>query len=190
MSSAKTSEPVTISSRLTAEDWLNRAESELARNGITAVRVEPLAKKLNVTKGSFYWHFTGRKELLDKIIQRWRNRSTSAIIERLSGASLGPKERLKELFLLPAKRNQKGGAAALEQAIRNWSQHDRSVKEVVDEVDSHRLAFIAGNFKSLGNDDNDAELKAMRFYCAMQGMSVLSKPHDSQKINQIFDSLF
>ncbi|OFI36296.1 hypothetical protein BFC17_08770 [Alteromonas lipolytica] len=162
----------------------------MAKNGITAVRVEPLAKKLNVTKGSFYWHYKGRGDLLAQIIQRWRNRSTSAIIERLSGASLSPKERLKELFLLPAKRNQKAGAAALEQAIRNWAQHDKSVKEVIDEVDSHRLAFIAGNFKALGNDDDEAELKAMRFYCAMQGIAVLGKPQDSQKINRIFDSLF
>ena len=45
------------SNKLTAQDWLDIAESELAKSGITAVRVEPLAKKLKVTKGSFYWHF-------------------------------------------------------------------------------------------------------------------------------------
>lgn len=190
MTTSAMAETVSGSQRLTAEDWLNKAESELAKNGITAVRVEPLAKKLNVTKGSFYWHYKGRKELLDQLINRWRNRSTSAIIERLSSASLSPEERLKELFLLPAKRSQKAEAATLEQAIRNWAQGDREVKAVLDEVDRHRLAFIAGNFKALGNDDDEADLKAMRFYCAMQGMAVLGKQLDDAKINRIFDSLF
>lgn len=190
MATSSTQDTMSASQRLTAEDWLNKAESELAKNGIAAVRVEPLAKKMNVTKGSFYWHYKGRKELLDQLINRWRNRSTSAIIERLSSASLSPKERLKELFMLPAKRSKKAEAANVEQAIRNWAQSDKEVKSVVDEVDRHRLAFIAGNFKDLDNNDADAELKAMRFYCAMQGMAVLGKQLDDAKINRIFDSLF
>lgn len=70
--------------KLSAADWIRFAEQEFSKHGVDAVRVEPLAKKLSVTKGSFYWHFKTRRELLDSIIADWKRRSTSAVIERLS----------------------------------------------------------------------------------------------------------
>ena len=45
---------------LTAEDWARAALEAIAEDGVTAVAVEPLARSLGVTKGSFYWHFANR----------------------------------------------------------------------------------------------------------------------------------
>ena len=177
------------SNKLTAKDWLDIAESELAKSGISAVRVEPLAKKLKVTKGSFYWHFSSRKELFEKLLSNWRTRSTVAIIERLSDIKLSPEERLRKLFLIPYKRNTKTNGAALELAIRNWSQNDKAVREILNEVDTHRLTFIAMIFENLGYDKEQAEIRAARFYYTMQGISVVNVHKEQASIEQIFETL-
>ena len=177
------------SNKLTAEDWLNMAEYELAKSGITAVRIEPLAKKLKVTKGSFYWHFSSRKELFERLLSNWRTRSTVSIIERLSEVELTPEDQLKKLFLIPYRRHSRVNGAALELAIRNWSHNDKAVKEILKEVDSHRLTFIAKIFENLGYDAEQAEVKAARFYYTMQGISVVNLEKEEKFVEKIFEIL-
>lgn len=58
---------------LSRKDWLNAARLALLKGGVNAVRVETLARKLNVTKGSFYWHFRDREELLEALLGEWEH---------------------------------------------------------------------------------------------------------------------
>ena len=58
---------------LLPDNWLRAAETRLAQHGIESVRVEVLARDLGVSKGSFYWHFRDRNELLDKLLGRWED---------------------------------------------------------------------------------------------------------------------
>lgn len=174
---------------LTANDWVEIAEYELAKAGISAVRVEPLAKKLKVTKGSFYWHFSGRQELFQKILTNWRTRSTNAIIERLSDSDLSHKAQLKQLFLIPQKNSKQNHAAALERAIRNWSQSDSNVTKTTKEVDNHRLKFISGNFEKLGYSKQKATLKAACFYYTMQGVRAVGIDDSDTHLEEIFELL-
>src|SRR3546814_3926398 len=53
------------SGRLSADDWAQAALEQIAEQGVLAVAVEPLARRLGVTKGSFYWHFPSREALLE-----------------------------------------------------------------------------------------------------------------------------
>ena len=57
--------------RLSAEDWAQAALDLIAEQGVAAVAVEPLARRLGVTKGSFYWHFPSRDALLSAALERW-----------------------------------------------------------------------------------------------------------------------
>ena len=59
------------SGRLSAEDWAQAALDLIAEQGVAAVAVEPLARRLGVTKGSFYWHFPSRDALLQAALERW-----------------------------------------------------------------------------------------------------------------------
>jgi AcrR family transcriptional regulator len=59
------------SRRCTREDWLRAARLALLHGGPAAVRVEKLARDLRVTKGSFYWHFRDRGELLEALLEEW-----------------------------------------------------------------------------------------------------------------------
>ena len=57
--------------RLSADDWANAALDLIAEQGVASVAVEPLARRLGVTKGSFYWHFPSREALLVAALERW-----------------------------------------------------------------------------------------------------------------------
>jgi AcrR family transcriptional regulator len=69
---------------LTREDWIQKGLSTLASHGIESVRVEPLAKIMGVTKGSFYWHFKNREDLLTGILQKWVRVQTNSIIQQVN----------------------------------------------------------------------------------------------------------
>lgn len=127
---------------LSPDTWADAALSALAIHGIDGVRVEVLARDLDVTKGSFYWHFKDRDALLVKVLERWRERTTLALIKRLDGASELPEERLRQLLRLPLQPERSAFAAEVELAIRMWSRKDARALAVLEEVDELRLCYI------------------------------------------------
>ncbi|NLB15124.1 MAG: TetR/AcrR family transcriptional regulator, partial [Gammaproteobacteria bacterium] len=85
-------------SRLSANDWAQAALDLIAEEGVHAVAVEPLARRLGVTKGSFYWHFPSRDALLRAALERWEQVELDEVFARLE-AVVDPRERMRELFL-------------------------------------------------------------------------------------------
>ena len=57
-----------------------------AQVGLENVSVEALAKTLNATKGSFYWHFTDRAELVDAALAEWQRRTTTEVFDGIGHA--------------------------------------------------------------------------------------------------------
>ena len=88
------------SSRLGRQDWIDTGLKVLAKNGVKSIRVELLAKLMNVTKGSFYWHFKNREELLDALLQEWSDRDTNKIIEQIEAIDGDASSKLLYLFEL------------------------------------------------------------------------------------------
>ena len=84
------------SGRLTAGDWVDAAYSAMAEDGVGSVAVEPLARRLGVTRGSFYWHFKDRRALLEVTLERWERESTEAVISVTRSIS-DPMERFVRL---------------------------------------------------------------------------------------------
>src|SRR5690606_3393574 len=87
--------------RLSAVDWAQAALDLVAEQGIAAVAVEPLARRLGVTKGSFYWHFPSRDALLQAALERWERVEQEDVFGQLEGIA-DPRERLRALFQLVA----------------------------------------------------------------------------------------
>ncbi|MGH8078705.1 MAG: TetR/AcrR family transcriptional regulator, partial [Lysobacter sp.] len=69
--------------RLSAEDWAQAALDLIAEQGVAAVAVEPLARRLGVTKGSFYWHFPSRDALLVAALERWEKVEQETVFGKL-----------------------------------------------------------------------------------------------------------
>src|ERR671934_2749006 len=81
--------------RLSRERWIEAALDALADGGVAAVAVEPLAVRLGVTKGSFYWHFRDRDQLLAAALKEWERTGTEELIKRLDQIA-DPRARLTE----------------------------------------------------------------------------------------------
>ena len=99
-----TTEAAPRSGRLSADDWAREALDQIVEQGVASVAVEPLARRLGVTKGSFYWHFPSRDALLQAALERWERDEQTAYgaLEAIDDAT----ERLRTLFRLIAHHNK------------------------------------------------------------------------------------
>ena len=99
----------------TADGWALAALRALAEGGVPAVRVEVLARRLGVTKGSFYHHFESRRQLLDRAVEAWEQLATEQVIETVNAGAGTPEERLVALakVVFPAHEMNDAIEAAL-----------------------------------------------------------------------------
>lgn len=159
-------------SQLNAEDWVKAATDVLASQGIDAVRVEPIATKLKVTKGSFYHHFPDRLSLHREMLDSWRRRATKGIIIRINNKSLSATDKLRELFDLPTLGPRSRHGANVELAVRLWAKRSKIAEQAVAEVDDQRLAYITSLYKDLGLDNHRSRARAYLFYASMMGQAL------------------
>lgn len=148
-------------SKVEANDWLNAARKLLALEGLDAVRIERLARQLGITRGSFYWHFTDRDALLERILEEWRQASTLAIIERLESGDAPPTARLRSLLAIAFRRSEQDPALVTELSIRQWARNDERARRTLEEVDRLRLRYFAKLFGELGFTADEARTRAI-----------------------------
>ena len=150
--------------RLTRQDWLRAALGALARGGVAALRVEPLAKRLGVTKGSFYWHFADRPALLAAVLAEWERRATDAVIVEVEAAGGDASTLLADLIRIAATADGR-----LERAIRAWAAGDAVAAAVLGRVDARRRAYLAMLFAALGFPEDEAAARARIAYQSAVG---------------------
>jgi AcrR family transcriptional regulator len=157
--------------RLDAAAWVAAAFDALADGGIDAVRVEPLAKALGITKGSFYWHFADRRALLDAMLDAWMQGRVAAIREQapLRGAPTAVLRQLADLYT----RNANARGLAIELAIRALARSDDGAAKAVRGVDRERLQQVGDLFAALGWAHGEAQGRAVLFYSYLFGQSLL-----------------
>jgi len=132
------------------EDWLRAAETRLAGHGIDSVRVEVLARDLNVSKGSFYWHFRDRGELLDQVLARWEG----AELDRLDAeAGSGAAARWAEFVA----RTSDPKRMRMETALRSWARLDERVAARVAAVEKRKARVIAEVLYEIGFERSAAD---------------------------------
>ncbi|MBD1835263.1 TetR/AcrR family transcriptional regulator [Cyanobacteria bacterium FACHB-472] len=150
--------------KLRRQDWIDHGFKVLAERGVEAVRVEPLANLLNVTKGSFYWHFKNREELLEAILQEWVSRETNSIIQQVE--ETGDDASTKLLHLLELAVQDDG---RVENAIRAWATSDPKAAVILAQVDRHRLNYTRDLFLQVGFTSFEAIVRARMAYYSLIG---------------------
>jgi AcrR family transcriptional regulator len=120
------------------KDWLHAARLALLRGGVEQVRVEKLARALKVTKGSFYWHFKGREELLELLLREWEDEVHGLLIQ------LGKRSRREKLGiflqLVEARVKQsEEGKTPSDAAIFAWASVDPEVARRVKKAEQERI---------------------------------------------------
>lgn len=149
---------------LTPELWIECATEVLVDQGIDHVRVDLLAQQLGVTRGSFYWHFKDREELLRRVLNAWHATATENLTVRLESANQDPLEQLRGVLSLPFRGRAAARAARIELAIRAWARRDQTARFAVDEADASRVGYIAQLFSALGFPVVEARSRAFMLY--------------------------
>jgi AcrR family transcriptional regulator len=141
--------------RLSREAWATAGLRALTAGGVAAVAVEPLAAALGTTKGSFYWHFSDRQELVRAALEMWELEQTSAVIDDL-GTLEGPRERLRALLTLVL--SQRDGPDPVAQLFRDIAHPE--VAAAVRRVTARRIDFVADELHSTGMPRAEARRRA------------------------------
>lgn len=136
---------------LTAERWAEAALDAMAQGGLNAVAVEPIARQLGVTKGSFYWHFTNRGSLVAAALALWERQETDEILKRVEHVS-DPYERIVELFK-QANASYRAGRLYLALAA---SAHKPEVRAAVERVSTRRMDYLHQCYVALGMNEVEA----------------------------------
>lgn len=155
---------VTRMERLDRTAWVQAGLSALSEGGVTAVRVELLAKRLRITKGSFYWHFSKREDLLSAVLEEWERSQTASVIATVEARGGGPHERFRHLSDALTSLDLR-----LEAAIRSWAGSDPDVCRAVENIDTARLAYLQSIIESAGVPASPAQARARLVYFALIG---------------------
>ncbi len=169
--------------RLTAVDWEHAALETLAESGLAAVAVEPLARRLGVTKGSFYWHFATREALIQAALNRWEDEDERGVLAPTE-AIADPRERLRELIRqVSHKRPSHAVLAAL---FRTLDQP--LIGPVIERVSERRIAFLTEAFRQAGFDATHAANRARLAYSAYVGFVQLSRIGQPRMSHEEFEA--
>jgi len=155
------------SGRQSREDWVHAALAALRDGGVERVRVEPLAARLGVTKGSFYWHFETREQLLAAALDRWVQLGTEAVIAHVDSTTSEPLAKLRELWARTVHDSAEGLRTEL--AIRDLGQRDPAVQERVRQVDERRMGYLSEQFRELGLAADVAQARSLTVYSLLIG---------------------
>ncbi len=153
--------------KLSRNEWVAGSFEALCDGGIDALRVEPLAKRLGVTKGSFYHHFENRRALHMALLGEWERLGTSQIIDDVSGSSPDAAVRLRTLAHETMKSDP--FTDSIETGIRSWAAIDEEVSATVARVDARRLGFTEGLLRELGLPTALAKRRSLLLYRVLIG---------------------
>jgi AcrR family transcriptional regulator len=153
--------------KLRRDEWIEAGLVALADGGVAALSVEPLATRLEVTKGSFYHHFADRRALHLAVLDAWEERGTNQIIHEVEQRTADPNEQLRRLFRRTTAPNPESDA--LENAIRSWAAQDEVAAAAVRRVDARREEYVATLLRAIGLPRGVAAGRARLFYRVLIG---------------------
>ena len=172
-----------MTDQLSAQDWLDQGLRALAARGFTALKAEPLAKAMGVSRGSFYWHFADIGAFHAAILKHWREVAAERIIANLEAAP-GDENPLHLLL-----RQAFSGKLALERAVRNWATFDAVAGSAVQAIDRRRLDYLEGLFREAGFRHEAAAARAQILYWAFIGFALSDKPPSKGHQKAVLDQL-
>lgn len=155
-----------MTKRLTAQDWIEFGLKTLARDGIDALKADVLARKLGVSRGSFYWHFSDLSAFHARVIEQWKQAATEAIIVALASYQ-SPEERLEVLLLRAFSHHR-----VLEIRLRAWADQYAEAARAIRDVDRRRRGYLENLLAEAGIAPAAAATRAQLLYWAYLGAAL------------------
>lgn len=165
---------------LSREDWIIAARADLIAAGVNAVKVDRLARRLRVTRGSFYWHFKSHADLLRELLKSWEQTNTGPFERVLAGD--GTPHGVKEfLAIIKLWVEEKDYSPAFDTAVRDWARTSREAAAAVHRADSRRIEILHRVFIDMGFIDPDALIRARIAYFHQVGYYTLEFREDREQ---------
>ena len=171
---------------LTSKSWIEAAFRSLTVGGPQAIRAEAIARDLNVSKGSFYWHFENVETLKKQMLALWREQATEGIISALEGTQASAPDKLRGLVeIATGNLNIPYGGVMAEAAIRDWGRYDANAAETVKAVDRQRLEYLDMLFAQSGAKKDKIRMNSVILYGALIGLESLAHTGSAQLPNDL-----
>jgi AcrR family transcriptional regulator len=172
-----------MTDQLSAKDWLDQGLKALAKRGFNALKADPLAKEMGVSRGSFYWHFADIAAYHAAILKHWREIAAERIIVDVEEAAA-------DTDALPVLlRRVFSERPALENAVRSWASVNASARAAVQAIDQRRLGYVESLLNRAGLTDDVARARAQILYWAFLGYALTEQPLPKAKQQTIIDEL-
>lgn len=160
--------------RISRDDWLQLGFQTLAVKGHSALSVEPIARALGVSKGSFYHHFTDLPAYKAALLDSWQTKATREIVRATNANNISAEAKLRGTVEASIKVTNHQNGPTVEPAIRNWARHDSAAYQRQIEVDVRRLVYMQDLFGDLGFSRSECESRASLLYGALIGLETLT----------------
>lgn len=168
------------------EGWLQAAYDSLLESGVDSVKILPLAKRLNLSRTSFYWFFKDREELLAALIARWRDKNTGNIVRQSEAYAESISEAMLNVF--DCWVNNDLFDAQFEFAVRSWALQSPEILVEVQSADQTRLEALGRMFVRFGYGASTADVRARTTYLVQIGyISMQSKEDIGIRMRRIPD---
>ncbi|MGV1917799.1 TetR/AcrR family transcriptional regulator [Rhizobium sp. 22-785-1] len=166
------------------EGWLDAAYDLLIESGVDSVKILPLAKRLNLSRTSFYWFFKDREELLDALIERWRQKNTGNIVRQTQAYAESVVEAMFNVFDCWVDNGLFD--APFEFAVRSWALTSDDIRAEVQAADEVRLEALKQMFIRFGQSENHADVRARTSYLVQIGyISMQTRENISVRMKRI-----
>jgi AcrR family transcriptional regulator len=178
--------------RTPRSSWTEEGLRALAAGGPDAVRIEPLARALGVTKGGFYWHFDDRRALLDEILDAWERVSVDEVIERIEDEGGDARAKLRRLSAIALSEHEALGVEPLrvDLAVRDWARRDRAVARRLRRVDNRRMDYMRSLFGEFCPDQDEVEVRCMLAFSLWIGDDFIAADHGERSRAEVTELAF
>lgn len=149
------------------EVWLDAARKALIASGVDAVKIQPLASALDISRTSFYWFFKDRNALLDALLDEWEVKNTGAFVDACAAYAETISEAILNLFVV--FHDDAVFEPQLDFAIRGWAHQSDAVAKRVHLADETRLTAIRAMFSRFGFEEYEADVRARTVYLTQIG---------------------
>ena len=163
--------------------WIDAGLRALAAGGPDAVRIEPLAQSLGVTRGGFYWHFKDRGAFLQELLDVWERRSTDAVLEQVEAEAGDVRSRVRLAGLLTFSAE----LLPVDLAVRDWARRDERVAERLRRVDGRRLDYLRAQIGTLHSDADEVEARSVLAFTLAIGRHFVATEHGESERAEVLE---
>jgi AcrR family transcriptional regulator len=163
--------------------WIAAGLQALAAGGPDAVRIEPLAKSLGVTRGGFYGHFEDRGALLEAMLDTWERAATDEVHEQVERRGGDPRTKIRRAGALTFSEK----LLPIDLAIRDWSRRDAAVAERLRRVDNRRMEYLRSLFASFCPDEAEVEARSVLAFSLAIGNHFMAADHGTHNRVEALD---